>query len=386
MSEQDMSVLALEQPIDGSKENGSILNYIKDKLTSFNKGRLFVVYLDTIFTTFNESFLHKYFGVLGLIYIFRLGINLFAIGKETFKVPAGEKKLTFEHIKANFKNAIADENRLSEIANDAVWFSINLACFLVNPFISIVLTVVGCCFDAINEAIMLAKDRRDFNKIRKMKMDLEELEKQRESTQTLDGTKKLDKTEPIEKQINNLKKEISELESKNHDLVTANNTMSFLKKPLYNFARDLCLSVGLALCLFPPTVIVGAFTLCAGLTLWAADVISSAWDDAAKSSESEKLNIPKSQGGSTRDMYEMMPRPSNPSNNPTEAPNKKCLIKKRNDFRRLSRQSNCFFPQLPAGSTYIAGASPPEKTNCAATNQSTGQVPGISLTSCAGNF
>lgn len=254
---------------DGELNNpnppGSSLLRTKNIYYGFGKytfTRLYILRVNFLADFFYRSFLPRLFSIAGFSYAAELLFDVGVVLYSTFRpspVPIGTR----------FLNVLLKDGRPSRMLNAAVWFSLNLTCFIVTGGLSTILTLGGFGFDILHESGKWKfVHQRNQNYFKKISNELETKNKallQMEIEQDLLKSKMLPLESSQLDQINSLKREIKELECIKTQLDKKVKSDEF--KSRYHFFCSTLVLTGMALCFLPPTMIFGVALTTVGLML-----------------------------------------------------------------------------------------------------------------------
>lgn len=235
-----------------------------------NESRLTVLESDIILSAFNKGFLWKHFGFFGLIYVVRLATDVSSILYETFHLPKEVQGSKLDAYRENFKLALQDNKRLHRMVNDVVWSTLNITCLIVNPVLSVFLTLGGFGFDMLYGAGKMLYKSIQYKKAQNQFHELKEKEATLASLQ--ENAPSSDKVLELQKSINEAKGQIVQKK-------VNKNINQYVKKNLSDLAVQGGLYLGMGLCCFPPTMLPGAIILACSLTVWVSRKIEHYWDE-----------------------------------------------------------------------------------------------------------
>lgn len=241
--------------------------FFVESLSLLNNTRLGLVENDMSQEIFSKFFNHdlqfiklpKYFGLFSLIYFPRLFYNGYCVWSETIHDPDKSKPF-FTRLKENLHK---DRKRASMMANDFTWGTLNLACLIVNPFASMILTIAGVTFDVIHQCVLFGRDIKHYFELKHKQKTLQELKQQHAKPAEI---------QQKQQEINAFKQKYNLPDDMNH----------LVKDRLSELGLVVLFSVGCAMTFFPPTAVLGAALLTISLVFGAGRLLSDGWDFISK--------------------------------------------------------------------------------------------------------
>lgn len=219
LTAKDKEILcSLDHHEEELKASEQVEKNAKKASSYYNALRLMVINIDTILDGFKHSFLPKMFAVAGFFYGIEVIFDVLMIAYEVFHKDENNKDISYWQ---RLKNAITAD-RISHLVNAALWVSINVAAFIVTGGISAVLTVAGFVFDLGHAIVRSAMDYFDNDhaaksvdaKIAKTKYYIDKLEKLNKKTRPENQNHDHDL---LDNKINDLDIKIKDLEIKVKD-------------------------------------------------------------------------------------------------------------------------------------------------------------------------
>ena len=244
----------------------------------FSGFRLFFVRIGRIAYGIGHTLLPIWFGLLGLSYGVSFAIDLAIVLKHTFNIKAIKEawrrdKSFFKPAYIRFKNAFRKGNRPYRMANDFVWFMVNvIVLFCTGPLFILfapLINLICFIFDAGHEAFWLKRDTAKYNQLLS-KIELTLVDKTKQLSSLLENTQIGNRTERDHTRF--LQNDINVLNRMRADITAQKNAM--IKSRAWIALWTFVLLIAMILVYFPPTTIPGIFIAASCLALISGSVFT----------------------------------------------------------------------------------------------------------------
>lgn len=238
--------------------------------------RLFIIYLNRIFANLEKydmnkfhKFLPKWYAVLGLSYGLTFFLDCAIVLYSTFRKPKPEEANLSRWMR--FKNVLKKGNRPFRLANDGVWFAVNMIGIFLTGGLSIIISLAGFCFDEVHEIFKPAyrgfRHQQVSNKLQNEINNLQKKIKQPtgDSAEDLSKLGSESQRKIIKENKENIKKDINILSYLNAQ--QKKQTWTTIKNGFRPVFGTTLILIGMGLILFPPTSAPAALFIGVGLTI-----------------------------------------------------------------------------------------------------------------------
>lgn len=181
----------------------------------FNAVRLLMVRINRLLPLIHTPITRSLFAIAGLSYGIGLLIDLGVVFKTVFFPNKSDEDVTWRD---RLSNILQKDGRGFRMVNNAVWFGINLAVFLLTGGFSVLLNIAGWIFDVGQEIAKKYVDvKKHENTLAKINDKIRELEEEIESNRKLETELNLKIPEiqnPLIAQLKDLQETKTQLEKK----------------------------------------------------------------------------------------------------------------------------------------------------------------------------